>query len=251
MGLLDSIKGIGQGIVKGLGGGIADLATSWIGNQAIGKPNSAYAYSQSQKGAREAFERSYQTYKTRYQDTMADMRKAGLNPILAAGSGGFNVGNSPQMSAYGGYQPQVPNVSSSASARNYADAGLKRGQTKETVRKVQKLRAETLHTLNKLDETLAKTGKIKAETRLIMKNTRTAIMNYWKTYAQFYESISSGELNIQQRKKLNIDIQRLKLAIPELKAASDIYSTPYAGQLIKFMETMIKTLSPVKIKLGD
>ena len=240
-----------QAILGGLAGGALDLGAQWLGNELIGKPNSAYAYKQARIGAEEAFERSYGAYKTRYQDTMGDMQKAGLNPILAAGSGGFNVGNSPQMSAYGGYQPQVPNVSSSSSARNYADAGLKLGQTKETVRKVQKLRAETLHTLNKLEETLANTGKINEETRLIMKKTRKAVIDTWKSHANFYESTSKSYLNVLARKKLLLDIQKLKLAIPELKSSSDIYDTPYTGQFIKFLETMIKTLTPVKIKFGE
>ena len=251
MGLLDSIKTIGEGVVKGLGGGIVDLATSYIGNQAIGKPNSAYAYSQSRKGAQEAFERSYGAYKTRYQDTMADMKKAGLNPILAAGSGGFNVGNSPQMSAYGGYQPQVPNVSSSASARNYADAGLKRGQIKETVRKVQKLRAETLHTLNLMEETLAKTGKIKAETRNIIKKIRVTSMEYWKVAAEYQLAINRGYLSVEQKQKTMAETRKLKLAMAELKKSSDIYNTPYAGALIKSIETAIKTLTPFKFTMGE
>ena len=245
------LSGIASSIGDKLLGGAIDYGFDYLGNETIGKPNSAYAYSQSRKGAEEAFERSYDAYKMRYQDTMADMGKAGLNPILAAGSGGFNVGTSPQMTAYGGFQPKVPNLSASASARNFADAGLKRGQTKETVRKVQKLRAETLHTLNKLEETIANTGKIKAETRLTMKKTRTAIMQYWKTYAEFYESISRGELNVEQRHKILVDIKKLKLAIPELKKVADIYSTPYAGALIKSIETAIKTLTPFKFNIGD
>ena len=51
----------------------------------------------SKKEAAKARSWSERMYKRRYQHTVADMRAAGLNPILAA-SGGFNVGSGPTVS---------------------------------------------------------------------------------------------------------------------------------------------------------
>ena len=63
-----------------------------MGSSAMGLANTATQGIINQQMANIAYRRSSRSYKSRYQDTMADMRHAGLNPILTA-TGGFNVGS--------------------------------------------------------------------------------------------------------------------------------------------------------------
>lgn len=86
MGLWDSIKSIGSDLVDGLSGGLLDFGGKFAEDMFIGDSNAKQAFDQ-QKGF----------YKNRYQWMMKDMAKAGLNPILAAGSAGFNTSGTPSV----------------------------------------------------------------------------------------------------------------------------------------------------------
>jgi hypothetical protein len=115
-GFFDFVKDIGSGVVKAATGGLVDLGTQYIGNELLGKPNAKDAWERQKNAAKLAYDRSMGAYKSRYQNTMADMRAAGLNPILAA-SGGFQVG---QVSANPAQvnMAKVPDVSGTNSGLN-------------------------------------------------------------------------------------------------------------------------------------
>ena len=95
---------LAAGLLKNVVPIIGDMASSAFGD-ILGDDNAEKAYGQSKEASALQFEREYGAYKTRYQDTMADMEKAGLNPILAA-SGGFNVGSGPKASTAQAFQSQ-------------------------------------------------------------------------------------------------------------------------------------------------
>jgi len=226
----------------GIGGAIVDVGAKYLGNELIGKPNSAYAYKQSEKAAKNAFDRSYGAYKTRYQDTMEDMRIAGLNPILAAGSGGFNVGNSAQMSSYSGFQPQVPDVTATSSAKNLADVGHKKAQKKKTL---QEAKTE-----------LIRAAKMRAEKGLINQQEKIAVKTVLKIVEETklllnkqMESESKTGLTEQQHRLILKQIKKLKLSLNELERTSKIYGAP-AGHIMKVFELIIKSLTPKLISLG-
>ena len=68
------------------------------------------------KAARRAFERSVKAYKHRYQWTMEDMRKAGLNPILAYGQGAGSAPTAQQAQTF---------LADASSLGRGAEAGIK------------------------------------------------------------------------------------------------------------------------------
>lgn len=87
MGLFSSIKNavssVGSALsspVTSLIGGLAGAGASYLGQQSTNKAN--------KKLAREQMDFQEQMRATQYQTTMADMAKAGLNPILAYKQGG-------------------------------------------------------------------------------------------------------------------------------------------------------------------
>lgn len=231
-------------------GGALDLGFDYLGNELIGKPNANTAFKQSQKGAVDAFNRSYGAYKKRYQDTTADMKAAGLNPILAASSG-FNVGSGTQSVAASGYMPQRGNLSATNSGLSLAKTGETKEKSKKLVREVQNLRAKTLNEIEKIYETRAKAGKANAEEANLIKRLRVTDMEYWKTLANYYESMSKSEVSIAQRKKLTAETQKLRYTLVELKKTAAIYNTPYFGQLLKSIERVLKAFVPLQFKLGD
>lgn len=99
-------------------------------------------------------------YKHRYQWTMKDMRKAGLNPILAAGSGLGGGG-----SAGPGATGQVPDLAQSMSSA--ADVGTKAkvGTSQKALLQEQVTTAKTQQTLNAASE-----SKAQADARLADKH---------------------------------------------------------------------------------
>ena len=242
MSLWESIKDVGKDIVGGIGGAVVDVAGSFLGNELIGKPNAKDAYKQSRKASAEAFERSYGVYKTRYQDTMADMAAAGLNPILAAGSGGFTASGQPQMQAAQGYQAHNPQMNFANSARNLSDVQLKTAQKEETKKKIQLLRAKTLTELENI-------AKVKAEARNQYAQSRLAWNKFWVEYQKQSEVKSRKEVNIAQKQLLLQRAKILKAQLINFQKAAKVYNTPYIGQFLKWIETLIKTIIPISINL--
>ena len=120
-----------MGLFGGILGKAVDLGAGFLGKQSedkyIGDPNSASAY-----------RRQKDFYKSRYQWMMQDMEKAGLNPILAAGSAGFSTSGTPtvQMTA----KPSADYGSDFASsAKNIEEMGLI--QEKSKTEQVQQMKA--------------------------------------------------------------------------------------------------------------
>lgn len=118
------------GIVGGIPGAIVGGAGDLLLNELIGKPNAQDAYEKSMAASANAYARSKEAYAERYQVTARDMKAAGLNPILAA-SGGFSVGNAPQMATAQSFQPHTPYGSSVGSALGYAQAEKTQEETKK------------------------------------------------------------------------------------------------------------------------
>lgn len=107
------------------------------------------ANQQSWDNVKSAHALSMDAYKKRYQHTMEDMRRAGLNPILAA-SGGFNVGSGPTASAPTAHMANSPEtfMTNAKSVQNI-------DQSKATVRSI----------LKDVEKTGGEIGKIAKETR--------------------------------------------------------------------------------------
>lgn len=146
-----------------IGGALIGAGSSLLSN-IFGRSNASQQQEASQRSADIAWNREYGAYKTRYQDTMADMRAAGLNPILAA-SGGFNVGSGPDASTASMAMAPAPTFDLASSAKDFTQADK---NVKETD-KVEKEIEVVINTAKKLG---GEVGKIAQETENLARQYR-------------------------------------------------------------------------------
>lgn len=278
MGLWSSIKKVGSGIFKGIKsvgssliggltgslssipgallGGAVDLGSSWLGNKLIGQPNADEAYAQSKEASAKAFDRSYGAYKKRYQDTMADMEKAGLNPILAA-SQGFNVGGQPEMTAAKSFMPsyQEQNASTAYQMLTSGDLNKQKAETEQIDRKKKAEEALNIaqDTWKKYQETvLIKTENRKkaTEIKLLKQEIWNKVAEFQKIIAESYSSLSQTEVNYAKVEEIKAHeqnllkmVDKLELEMSELRQHAEIYKG-IPGLLLKSIKEAITALSP-------
>jgi len=226
MGFFDKIGDALLSIPKKVVGGVLDVGSSLLGDTLIGDPNSAKAYERS----KEAYEQQYSQYKRRYQDTMSDMKLAGLNPILAAGSGGFNVGGSPSFTNVGQMPSYQPMLASSAYQ------SFKGGQLSEEQSKTEDIKR--LKLLQDTKESLAKVAKIRAEKGLLSEKERLTVVQISESLARtgkmFHEVKKIGvetDRGKMELKKLKKQIQIMHQQFKQLKQTSDWYDGAYGDFL--------------------
>jgi len=190
------------------------------------------------------FERSYGAYKTRYQDTMADMRQAGLNPILAA-SGGFNVGQSVQAQKASAPMAQAPSYEFASGAKDITQSGLNIAETKKKLVEIKKVRAETLKTIAQTYVERAKKGLIKAQERELIKRVVKMEQEIWQiiqdTNKKFVEGLKvEDEIKLIQKKTA-----ALKMQMARLSKMENVYTGPF-GSLISYINQLLTITMRVK-----
>jgi hypothetical protein len=261
MGLFDSIKslaapilgtvgsvfggGIGGSLGTALGGVISgigkaapsiatDLASSALQNHFISQPNADSAFNQSLYGSAVSFDRSYNAYKRRYQDTVADLKAAGLNPILAA-TGGLSVGNAPTMAQPQAFQAHQPPIFGTQSAKNIADTRLSDKKAEQAVAETYLARA--------------KKGLVKAEERVAYKNVSKILSEIRLNASKAFEAKGKGEQAWQNVKNLIKQKEMLELEIEKLKKISSVYSNP-GGQTIAYVEKLLGMIPGIGLLIG-
>lgn len=155
----------------------------------------------SQSNARDAF-------RSRYQDTVADMRKAGLNPALAYGQGGGN----PQTMSYGDW-----GSSATSAAQAIAAARQAKANAEKTMAETSLLNAQRQDLVNQvaIRNTLLNRQAEAAGSSADLNTARTSLANY----------------DITQRKRtLESDIaaalasnEQTRLQSPEARARAKFY----------------------------
>lgn len=192
------------------------------------------AWENSRAGSLEAFEREQSAYRTRYQTTMNDMRRAGLNPVLAA-HGGFNVGTGVQ-----GFNPQsfmakTPDYTNlGASAKDVSTALTEESKTKVNVEKVK--------------ETIAKTAELRASKGLL--NKQEALIT--EQAAKLVSEINVNEMRIrsmqvdidktqQATRLLKNQIRELQYLMVRLKKESEMYGSS-AGTVMTWTNGILRSL---------
>lgn len=246
-----------------------DVGGKYLANDIIGIPNSQRAYDQSSAGALDAFRRNYAAYQSRYQDTMADMSKAGLNPILAASSG-FNVGSSATGPAAQGYQPQVPAFDFASSAKGLSEAKVAEQNVEKTiaetkkliadadvaiqgakvqVEKIQETRAHAAlldkqetktwqETINLEQEFLLKAKNISLMAEQIAKTGReTELVHEEKRLAQKRQAEVESHIRV-----MNMQAAEIKANLAQLQKTADAYNGP-AGAILGYINAITNALN--------
>lgn len=150
-------------------------------------------------------------FKTRYQDTVNDMRKAGLNPALAYGQGGGN----PQTS-------DLPDVGSSLAraAQSTASAKQARAEAKKTEAETEVLKAQAENL--KLQPGLIN-ERIASETHAA---GNLAAYRGWLTASERSRAfVGQGTVDAQIRRVL-ADSEAANLSLPEMRAFANYFKSP-------------------------
>lgn len=246
-GLVSSIPIVGPAISKGIGLtetpslNLTGVAGDYLSHQLIGRPSAEEAYAQSKFSTAEAYRRNVDFYKNRYRWMMEDMKRAGLNPILAAASG-MSTSMSPQASPATGFQARSPYGTFASSARDIAQSGLFRQKTKESMQSVRESRArqgllsmEERKAWTELDRISAQIVKFQDEIELIRKQKEL-------TEAQRRRENEIVELTKKQTNRLIAEISKLR-------KIANVYDVPYLGASIAAINEILGSV-PAGLLIG-
>lgn len=150
-------------------------------------------------------------FKTRYQDTVKDMRKAGLNPALAYGQGGGN----PQTS-------DLPDVGSSLTRAAQASASAKQAEAerKKTEAETKLLEAQTA------DLTLQPgliNQRITSETHAA---DNLAAFRGWLSDSERTRSFIGRDTMAAAIRRILAEAESAELSLPERRAYAKYYKSP-------------------------
>lgn len=255
-----------SGLLKAFGtsGGstAASLAGNYLSNELIGKPNAERAKEWAENASAVAFERSYDAYRRRYQDTTADMIKAGINPIMAA-SGGFSVGQSPNMTPPQVFPIQPPNIDVGSTAKNIADAIKTSGvDTELTETEIRKKRQDIKESWERVYNLRVTRGLVRQQEKTEFERTKTLENQFAllreqidKTQREIkllnrqtdktreeYELLKNKRKLIQgQTAEINIKVKALREQIKKMIKINKVYENP-GGQLLAYIEQISKSL---------
>ena len=190
--------------------------------------NSAKAWERSTKSQVLAQRMSTNAYKKRYQWTTRDMRKAGLNPILAA-TGGYSVTGQPQSSAPSSaaaqtFQAPTPNFNIASSAKDVAQAQQAEEQTKLTQKQA-------------LTE-VKKAIKITKENRVLTQQEALVIEQTALAMEQNAKANAEWKLTNEQRKQTELLNTRLRSLLKKIGKQGQVYDNAYGTILTYIRETL-------------
>lgn len=245
-GLVSSIPLVGPQISSAMGlsttpsmnfdlGSIAgNLAGDWLGNKYINQPAANSAWAQSKEGATTQFERAKDMYKNRYQWTMKDMKKAGLNPMLAA-KGGPMVGSPPTVSSAKGFMAH-PSLGKTATAvRDIKDSA-------KSVQAAFKMRAEMGLITTQERKVAAELDKVSAE---VMK--AQAEISRIRAATDLTETQRQKEKELIRQTRYNAD--KLKYSLEKLRHIDRMYHVPYVGPTVAAIKEILGSI-PVGLLVG-
>lgn len=216
-------------------GALGSLAGTLLGD-ALGDDNAAKAAGEQED-----------LYARRYRLTVNDMKKAGLNPILA-GSQGFNPGTVPSIQQ--AYMP--PTFDASSSAKSFVEAQESEEKAKLARAQTKKATEDALLAQQKAKESLQNTVKMRAETSAISANERKTvqeILNLIESQKHIISQIQNVENqtdNLQEQRKLikantkqiEVSLKKLRFSISQLRKVSEVYEGPIGGVLTYVREIM-------------
>lgn len=275
---LDKIAGFAGDVIGGITGGVSDIVGGFIGNEfqrdadfrAHAQQNyaSAQQYERSKEAAtaafnrqrllaKEAWNRENIAFHKRYRTTMNDLKKAGLNPILAAG-GGINAHGIPRAStpSVGMASPGIAGPAvGRASFTNPASSALdiKRMSTED--KRQDEIAQNIINKKEEAKETISRTFRNRAEAGKATAQERQAYANMFESEGRLskiaYEISnlqSKTELNQEQRRlvKKQTDqalalIQKIQSEASRLKKMAKVYEGPI-GSIMGYVNEISSAL---------
>ena len=212
----DSIKKVGEGLI----GGAADLILGSVGG--------IFGHERDMDASAWSHRANMAAYGSRYQSTAADMRKAGLNPILAM-TGGFNVGSAPQV--------RVPSFTNPGAMQPSASSALQMEQTNTEENKQELLKNQAKESFDRAANIRRQTKKMtKEEAKLVQEinNISQDTKNKMLEYGMY--TVKQQHMDEQRRYFANQSKEILQ-RLHRLRNISELYGNAYGNWLIYMKET--------------
>lgn len=258
-------SGGGSSILGGaLGSIISNVGSSYLSNLFVSSPNAATANEVASDAAKEQWERTYWAYKRRYQDTVADMQAAGLNPILAV-SNGFNVGSGPQATRAEVFKADTP-----SGVNDFAGSAKAFSEVEKVEAEKEKIQEEAKYLKAKANEAIQNALKIREEKKLVTQEEKNAVRTMFnlekefevknaglqKTFQEIQELMSRTEMQeanqdlmVAKKREAEAESRRLQylgtqiqLQLAQLQKLSNIYKGP-AGQVMAYVKEIMNSLN--------
>lgn len=159
---------------------------------------------------------------------MGDMKRAGLNPILAAGSAGFNT-QTPQVQ-----QSTMPTGSSSSAYEQFTKAGLQEEQTKtERVEQLKRMAELKTEIMRKYEVRMKARQASAMETKLLTESQRNI--------KEIMLIVSKTDLTDEQKMEVAQKIKVIESQLERLKNEAGIYATD-AGKILTIIREITRSL---------
>jgi hypothetical protein len=222
-------------------------ATAWSNS----KQAASFQHARNKQLQQRQFRFNKTAYVNRYKWMTQDLKRAGLNPILAA-SGGFSPGSSPSVGLPSAGMAQSPmpqtfdpKLDISSALSNFAQADKSTAEAETTRSKQELLKKQTLTEIDKAANLRASTGKLKQEEKKLVQDTYLSMQQHAKMAREIlklgseHRKIDEETENVKAyRKQIEALAQSIKYNLSQLKQRSDVYKTPYGSGLMYLNETM-------------
>lgn len=184
----------------------------------------------SQTNARNAF-------KTRYQDTVKDMKKAGLNPALAYGQGGGN----PQTSDYGEWGTSASQIAQSLQQKKQSAA-----QADLTQAQADLLKAQTAD-LKRITSARAAEAELKPQFQIYknMSAEARSIMDMITQRQREATNASDVRAQVSRNDLAVINTELAKLSKPEAEAVARYFGT-FQGRNARTIDQILDVIRTIR-----
>lgn len=214
------------GAAAAIGGGMMSASSS--------RSAAEKAYGMSEHQADKARMWEEFMFRNKAQMEVADLKAAGLNPILAV-SNGYHSGTIPSAPVGQGFQAGMPSFDLANSAKNVAESVKAESDAKLNAQKAQ--------------ESIAKAGMLRAQQGLMTtqeKKEWELYNNAMKEFEILDKKVDLLDQDIQltekERERVGLVINTLQKQLEKLSKVSNVYKGP-AGQFISYLNAILGTIN--------